>query len=99
MFKKVLVDLHAEIELPVHRWIKDIEERAEHLEYEARDLTEFLRDHRSRDSYQIHIIREYESVCEFCGYEEERDEEGCPVCCKRAIDEWQSLKQREGVEK
>ena len=90
MFKKVLIDLHAEIELPRNRFMRDLEVIAKDLEYEARDLTEFIRDHRSRDSYQVTIIREYESRCEFCGYTEERDLDGTPVCCQKAIDEFLS---------
>jgi len=88
MFKKILKDLHAEIELPRPRWARDIEKIASELEYEARELTEFIRDHRSRDSYQISIIRDYESRCEFCGYLEERDTDGTPVCCQKAVDEF-----------
>ncbi|KKL63811.1 hypothetical protein LCGC14_2171390, partial [marine sediment metagenome] len=79
MFKKILVDLHAEIDLPRPRWTRDIGEIATELEYEAKYLTEFIRDHRSRDSYCINIVREYKSICEFCSYEEERDVDGTPV--------------------
>ena len=92
MFKKILVDLHAEIELPRNRYFRNSENVAADLEDQAKDLTEFLRDHRSRDSYQINIIREYESRCEFCGYDEERDIDGTPVCCEKAIEEYQTQK-------
>lgn len=88
MFKKILIDLHAEIELPRIRWTRNIETIATELEHEAKELTEFIRDHRSRDSYEIRIIREYESRCEFCGDTEERDTDGTPVCCQKAIDEF-----------
>jgi len=91
MFKKKLVDLHAEIELPHNRYIRDLELQAELLEQEAKELSEFIRDHRSRDSYLINIIREYQSVCEYCGYEEERDVDGTPVCCQRAIVEFNEV--------
>jgi hypothetical protein len=88
MFKKVLAALHAEIELPRRWWLGITKEKqAEYLECEAKDLTEFLHDHRSRDSYQIDIIREYKSLCEFCHSEEERDDDDIPVCCQKAIDE------------
>lgn len=88
MFKKILVDLHAEIELPRNRYMSDLEDIARDLEDEAKDLTIFLRDHRSRDSYEITIMREYKSICEFCGLTEERDNDGSPVCCGKAIEEW-----------
>lgn len=91
MFKKELVDLHAEIELPRPRWVYTLEKIASELEHEAKELTEFIRDHRSRDSYQINIIREYESRCEFCGYKEERDTDGKPMCCEKAASEEKGL--------
>lgn len=92
MFKKILVNLHAEIELPRSRWVQNLEEQAKHLEHEAKDLTDFLHDHRSRDGYDVRIIREFKSKCEFCGLEEERDENGCPVCCDKAIEEFEEVK-------
>jgi len=92
MFKKILIDLHAEIELPRGWFRGSLERQAEELEYEARELTEFIRDHRSRDSYQISIVREYKTVCEFCGFDEERDGEGVPVCCGKAIEEYNMAK-------
>ena len=92
MFKKVLVDLHAEIELPRNRFARSIEDAAYFLEQEAKDLTEFLKDHRSRDAYQINIVREYKNVCEFCGADEERDTDGTPVCCDKAIEEFKLAK-------
>ena len=91
MFKTVLVNLRAEIDLPYPRWTRNLEQIAKELEYEAKDLTLFLRDHRSRDSYQINIIREYESLCEFCNSPEERDNNGVPVCCGKAVSEYLSM--------
>ena len=97
MFKKILTDLHAEIDLPRPRWTSDLDGIAADLEYEAKDLTEFIRDHRSRDSYHVDIVREYRSTCGFCGREEERDNDGTPVCCQKAVDEFMEevLRERE----
>jgi hypothetical protein len=92
MFKKRLVDLHAEIDIPRNHYISDLELQAKFLEDDAKELTAFIRDHRSRDAYGIRIVREYESHCEFCGYKEERDTDGTPVCCQKAIDEFEQQK-------
>lgn len=95
MFKKTLVDLHAKIELPVPSWVyrlKDMEEQVKWLEDEAKDLQSFLKDHRSRDHYNIEIVREYKLLCSFCDREEERAFDGCPCCCNKAVEEWESLK-------
>jgi len=91
MFKKTVVDIHAEIELPCPSFVyrSSIEERAKWLEDEANDLMAFIRDHRSRDAYNIEIIREYKNLCEFCGEEEDRDTNGCPSCCGKAIKEYE----------
>jgi hypothetical protein len=94
MFKKTLVDLHAEIDMP-RSWYygRDLEQQAKYLEDDAKELTAFIRDHRSRDQYGITIVREYKTLCEFCGREEERhtdtDE---PLCCQKAIDEFNANK-------
>jgi len=90
MFRKILIDLKAVIDLPIPYYyrIRNKEKQAEALELEAKDLTDFIRDHRSRDHYHIYIEREYESRCEFCGYMEERDIDGSPVCCGKAQEEW-----------
>ncbi len=95
MFKRVLVDCHAEIDLPKPPYYlyNTIEGIASKLEWEAKDLTAFLKDHRSREAYEIYIIREYRVVCSFCGSKEERDNDAVPVCCQKAIDEDKAQKQ------
>lgn len=91
MFKKILVDLHAEIEMPKPFYYRgDLESQAKLMEDDAKELTAFIRDHRSRDSYAITIVREYKTVCGFCGYNEDRDTDGTPLCCQKAIDEFQA---------
>ena len=30
-----------------------------------------------------------EEICQYCGYSWEEDEKGCPLCCNKAIDEWE----------
>lgn len=95
MKKKVLVGLHAEIDIPLDWWQQryPLEDKAKWMEEEAKDLTEFIRDHRSRDRYQIDIIREYEERCEFCGraWEVDTDGSGRPVCCDKAIEEYEKM--------
>uniref|UniRef100_A0A6M3XJ08 Uncharacterized protein n=1 Tax=viral metagenome TaxID=1070528 RepID=A0A6M3XJ08_9ZZZZ len=83
MFKKVLVDIEAIIHLPVVGWS---------VEQGARDLEDFLRDHRSRDNYRIDIRRTYENHCEFCGYLEDYDADGYPSCCSAAQLEWEATR-------
>lgn len=92
LFERRLENLYAEIELPVRVWHyrygtpeywKELEKE---LEYEARDLTEFIRDHRSRDHYHINIRKEYKFVCKFCGYEYPDGFNGIADCCEKMID-------------
>lgn len=84
--KRLMIDVHAEISLPVSSYFRHSPELyAEKLEYEARDLENFLRDHRSRDAYGISIIREYGYKCVYCGYVyQEAELTGEPICCKEA---------------
>ncbi len=92
MFKKTLVNIEAVIDMPRPFWVHTLglEQQAKVLEEEAKDLTAFLKDHRSRDDYAIEIRRQYKSFCSFCGSEEERDSDGSPVCCSEAISEYQA---------
>ncbi len=83
--KKVLVDCHARIDLPTG-WSITVEAQAKYMESEAKDLEEFIRDHRSRDKYSIEIVREFEKECIYCGREPEEDVEGIPVCCDKAME-------------
>jgi hypothetical protein len=94
MFKKVLVDCHAEIEfdMPYYIKYKKPEEVAQYLEVEARELIDFIRDHRSQDKTQINIVRDFQELCEFCHSKKELslDEDGTPVCCNKAIIEYEN---------
>jgi hypothetical protein len=92
MFKKILVDCHAEIELPRNRFMRNMEDIASDLEYEAKDLQAFIRDHRSRDSYDISIIREYKNYCEYCHAEESTalDSNSIPCCCNKALKDYEA---------
>ena len=93
MKKKVLIDLRCEIDLPYPMFGHgDLEYAAKYLEQEAKELTDFIRDHRSRDRYGISIIREYRDLCSFCGTTYEEDTDGMPLCCDKAIQEWEAIK-------
>jgi hypothetical protein len=89
--KKLLTDIEAVIELPARvygevygsdEYWKRLEKE---LQYEAKELVDFIRDHRSRDSYGIHIQKKYICVCKFCGHEEPEDFRGIWDCCEDAI--------------
>lgn len=96
--KTVVTDVHVRISLPEPPWyeydaarianggnpVDRQEVRAKHFESEAKELEEFLRDHRSRDQFILEVIREKQEVCKFCGSEAEVDEDGEPVCCDKA---------------
>jgi len=89
MFNKQLRDCHVEIYMPRPQYMRNPNNIAKVMECEARKLEKLIRDHRSGDEYNIYIIREYKSICEFCGCEEERDDNGYPVCCQSAIEEYE----------
>jgi len=97
MKKKILVDVKVTCELPsdVGRYCKTLERKADAMEEWITDFTLFMRDHRSQDSVSLDIERIYEERCEFCEYEQEEDENGIPVCCKKAQEEFLSKKENE----
>lgn len=89
--KKVLIDCRAVIDLPVDYWSHrgDMERKASLLESEARDLVEFIRDHRSRDHYYITIEREYQFKCQWCGYITPHENDY--GCCNRSCEEQEAI--------
>ena len=90
MKNKVLVDAVVEIDMRVDKWHREaVDNYAKRLEREAKDFEEFLRDHRSRDVYSFTVVRKYEEICSFCKRGWEELDDGEPVCCQAAIDEWE----------
>lgn len=94
MLERVVIGLHAEIDLdPGWWWSHGLKygtfeywkayEKA--MESEAKDLNEFIRDHRSRDGYGISIVREHKMICKFCGHEYPDGYNGILDCCDEAI--------------
>lgn len=92
IFRRITTDLHAKIDLPV--WVSTAnygtdeywDRLSRALEREANDLMEFIRDHRSRDGYDIDIVREYMWKCRFCGFLYPEDYDGPIDCCDKAMD-------------
>lgn len=91
---KVFTGVHARAEFRTSYgwWRKTPEEQAKELEQTAREFEAFVRDHRSQDPVFIEIIREFEDQCSHCGYEWSVNEEGVPLCCQKAIDEFEAGK-------
>ena len=97
MKKKIITDLKVVCDPPdFGYWFRQrtIEQQAKELDSWAREFNAFIRDHRSQDGVQLSIEREYADVCSHCEYDWEVDESGCPVCCQKAIDEWESEKEK-----
>ena len=42
----------------------------------------------------IEVYQEHDSgeICSFCESEWEEENDGCPVCCQKAVDEWEAKK-------
>ena len=84
---KVVVDAHVEVDVNIPYYFeKDPEKRAKRMEQEARDIKDFLRDHRSIDVHDVYVVREYGYKCEHCGAI--LDKEELPECCEMAVREW-----------
>jgi hypothetical protein len=98
MKKRILVDIKLECDPPMYvgRWTRDPERRAREYEGWIREFTEFLRDHRSQDIVNLSVERIYENQCSYCNSIWETDKDGCPVCCEKAVNEWE-VAQKEKV--
>jgi len=90
---KKLTDLKIVIEpdYDLGRYLKTEQQRIDAYERWAKELQEFIRDHRSQDGCIITVERVCEDVCEFCGREWENiidPDTGEPLCCGQAQEEW-----------
>ena len=67
--EKQLVDVHVEVSPPhwAYGHSRDPERVAESLENWAKELSEFVRDHRSQDSIGLEVVRDVQEVCSLCG--------------------------------
>ena len=93
MKKKVLTDLRVVCEPPSYFWLRHrtLEDQAIAWEKWCKEFNAFIRDHRSQDPVDLSVERVYEEQCSHCGYAWEVDEDGCPMCCEEAVQEWKSL--------
>lgn len=90
MKKQVLINVKIECDPPHHwRGFRTQEEVAQYYEGWVKEFHDFIRDHRSQDPVCLNVIREHEDQCSFCGYTWDTDDNGCPLCCQKAIDEWE----------
>ena len=93
--KRIIIDSHVRIDINLgYSSSRDPEVQAKRLEYAAKDVKEFMRDHRSMDIHDVYVVREYGWKCEHCGRVEEIEKEPeQPECCEAAIREWATQEQ------
>ena len=89
--QEVLVSLRVEVDPPAwHGRHGDVEGYERYLNTWASEFNAFLHDHRSRDRATLSVVRQYEDRCSFCARTWEVADDGCPVCCGKAIAEWEA---------
>lgn len=73
------------------RWYKrgDEEAKAKAMESLVSEFHDFVRDHRSMDWIYLTVIKERKDVCSFCNSEWETEDDGTPMCCGKAIEEYE----------
>lgn len=91
--KEVVKNIRLELEVPdpPSYLYTNSKLRDQYYEREARELEELILDHRSCDQYYIKIVKDIETVCEFCGNDwwDNLEHNGRPACCNDAINEWE----------
>ena len=93
--QKTVTDARIVLEIKRPRWKIYANEgaRAKDLEYTAKELEEFLRDHRSLDTHSVYVDRDYAYKCEHC--DRWTDEfTNNPECCQKALDEYDALSEK-----
>jgi len=95
--KYIVTDVKVEIEQPnIGKWSPYKYGTNEYwlwLEKEfrawAKEVEEFVRDHRSQDTLDLSVVRVLSKKCKYCGYVyPENDEVPKPDCCLDAMATW-----------
>ena len=78
----VTVELKVVVNPPsyAYGYTRDIEQQAANLEQWARELQEFVRDHRSQDPVYLGVERVVEEVCSSCKHTWDEDDGVCSWC-------------------
>jgi len=83
---EVIQNVQLRIEAPKYIHGIDNDERA------LKDLIEAIQNHKDLSGYYMWIEHEKEFQCSFCHREWEKENGGAPVCCEKAIAEYDSKK-------
>lgn len=84
---KTLIDLYAVVDFNVRVWGANYgtdeywKKLERELNNEIREFNDFIRDHRSRDTYSISVERKYIYSCPHCNHEYPEDFNGIADCC------------------
>ncbi len=70
----------------------------EYQNRETEDLVEEIKRHVPEAS-NARVVWHSEEVCEYCDYAWEEDDDGCPVCCNKAVAEWEGAREAEQEER
>lgn len=85
MKKRIREDIRVEVTPSL--WGRESEQQQEAL---CQGIAASIRRHVD-DVGQVRVVWDSKQVCSFCGMEWEEDEDGCPVCCGGAQDEWDKV--------
>ena len=65
------------------KWARTCEQIVEEIKRHVNGFCDVYQDSDSRD------------ICSFCQETYEEDDDGCPVCCQKAVDEWDEANRRD----
>jgi len=80
------VNFRVEVHPPIF-----LSEKVERIKQRTEDLLRDIKRHIDFDD--VNIKWDTEITCSYCHLSWEEDENGCPVCCNKAIDEWKKSKE------
>ena len=91
LLERTITDMNVQISVNVRNFNKYgtteyWKYQEQQLNYEIKDIEEFIRDHRSRDHYDLFVHKDYIMRCKFCGYEYPDGYNGILDCCDKALD-------------
>ncbi len=94
MKKEVINDIWVHVDVWQGFYNNDHDAEIRFKEKEAKDFLMFLKDHQSQSDVRAYLEYDRQTICEFCKREWEEEPNGEPVCCTKAVEEFNQVNKK-----
>ena len=92
--KQIIIAVEVRIDVPIYwRTLDENLEASKRAIREAEDMCKEIKRH-VNGGERPYVHREIRDICTFCRREWEEEDDGCPLCCDMAVEEWKKVHER-----